>query len=222
MHLISHLLPPRLRALLGGCFTLTVLVLPASAQVVAFNSFGAGNSYSHATVWAVSGASLSGGYRGQAEFFTPSITGYLSGIELATYRVGGSALSNFYIAQDDGNGVPGTTLESFNNVANVTGLLSLNSRVKPLLQAGTQYWLCDEPATSTSYNGWYYNNQGDNNGFAFERSEWSWAFIPGPAPASGVFEIQVTPVPEPSLAGLGCLGAAGLWWRHQRRPRFAR
>lgn len=200
----------KLRTAFSG-LALAGLLVPARAQVVAFNSFGPGNTYSHATVWAVSGASLSGGYRGQAEFFTPSVAGYLSSFELATYRVSGSALSNFYIAQDNGSGVPGTNIESFVNVANITGVLTINSIVKPLLQAGTQYWLCDEPATSTSYNGWYYNNQGYDNGFAFERAEWSWAAIPGPAPSSGVFAVQVTPIPEPSVAGLVIGGAVCLW-----------
>ena len=107
--------------------------------------------------------------------------------------------------------MPGTNIESFINVANITGVLTINSIVKPLLQAGTQYWLCDEPATSTSYNGWYYNNQGYDYGFAFERSEWSWAAIPGPTVSSGVFEVQVTPVPEAGVVSLSLLGSVCLW-----------
>ena len=186
---------------------LAAAMVPAHAQVVAFNSFGTGHSYSTATVWGVSGPATSGGYRDQAEFSTPGSTGFPSSIELATCHISGSTLSNFYIAQDNGSGVPGTILETFANVVNANGLVTLNSPSKPLLQAGTQYWLCDEPATSTSYNGWYENNQGDDNGFAFERSEWSWAAIPGPTETSGAFEILETPVPEPGTVGLALLGA---------------
>jgi hypothetical protein len=182
------------------------IVVTTPAQVVVFNSFGPGNTYNSGIVWAISGASISGGYRGQAEFFTPGISGYLSSILLATYREsGGSGYSNFYIAQDNGSGIPGTILESFTNIQNANGLLTLNSTVQPLLQAGTEYWLCDEPTADNSYNGWYENNQGYANGFAFERSEWSWAAIPPPAPSSGVFRVSVTPVPEPSVTGLATL-----------------
>jgi hypothetical protein len=186
------------------------IVVPTPAQVVVFNSFGPGNTYNSGVVWAVTGASASGGYRGQAEFFTPGISGYLSSIQLATYRLGGSGLSNFYIAQDNGSGIPGTILESFTSVLNANGLLTLNSTAKPLLQAGTEYWLCDEPAAGNSDNGWYQNNQNYTNGFAFERSEWGWEAVTSHAPSSGVFRVSVTPVPEPSVTGLATLCVGGL------------
>jgi hypothetical protein len=186
------------------------IVVPTPAQVVVFNSFGPGNTYNSGIAWAVSGASSSGGYRGQAEFFTPGISGYLSSILLATHRVSGSRLSDFYIAQDNGSGTPGAILESFTNIQNANGLLTLNSTVQPLLQAGTEYWLCDEPTADNSYNGWYQNNQGYAPGFAYERSEWGWEAVPADySPNSGVFQVSVTPVPEPSVTGLatlcGCL-----------------
>jgi len=183
----------------------TGLVVPALAQVVVFNSFGPGNTYGSGIVWGVSGASVSGGYRGQAEFFTPAASGYLSSILLATYHVSGSGFSNFYIAQDNGNGIPGAILESFTDVLNAnSGLLTLTSTVRPLLQAGTEYWLCDEPAAANSYNAWYQNNQGYAPGFAFERSEWNWSAFWG-AENSGVFKVSVTPVPEPSIKGVAIL-----------------
>lgn len=187
------------------------IVVPTPAQVVVFNSFGPGNTYNSGVVWAVTGASASGGYRGQAEFFTPGISGYLSSIQLATYRLSGSGLSNFYIAQDNGSGIPGTILESFTSVLNANGLLTLNSTAKPLLQAGTEYWLCDEPAADNSYNGWYQNNQGYAPGIAFERFPWSWAAVTADhAPNSGVFQVSVTPVPEPSVTGLATLSVGCL------------
>jgi hypothetical protein len=201
-------------SLIGLISVVLDFAVPAIAQfpptvppVVAFNSFGPGNSYSTAIVWGVSGASTGGGYRGQAEFFTPSVSGYLSSFTLATDHVSGSNLSNFSIAQDNGSGAPGSILESFNNISNPNGLLTLKSVVDPLLQAGTQYWICDEPGTTTSYNGWYYNNQGQANGFAFERSQGSWSYVAPPCPASGVFQVSVVPVPEPSALAFVLTGA---------------
>lgn len=184
------------------------IVVPAGAQVVVYDSFGPGNAYNSGVVWAVSGTSTSGGYRGQAEFFAPGISGYLSSIQLATYHASGSALSNFYIAQDNGSGIPGVILEAYLNVQNVNGLLTINSTGRPLLQAGQKYWICDEPAASNSYNGWYQNSQNVINGFAFERSVWSWSAFTDTAhsPPSGVFRVSVTPVPEPATAGLLLLG----------------
>jgi len=204
--------------------TLTILalagiVVPTHAQVVVYNSFGPGNTYNSGIVWVVSGASTSGGYRGQAEFFTPGISGYLSSVQLATYRVSGSGLSNFYIAQDNGSGIPGSILESYTSVLNAAGLLTLNSIAKPLLQAGTKYWLCDEPTASNSYNGWYENNQGYANGFAFEGSQWGWSAVTPPAPSSGVFQVSVIPVPEPSVVALGIMcGCCLLLFRWRKKP----
>lgn len=193
----------------------TPVVVP---PVVVFDSFGAGNAYNHAIVWGVTGAAASGGYRGQAESFVPGVSGTLSSFTLATYRFAGSGRSDFFIAQDNGSG-PGTILESFpNTVNNANGLLTINSSGNPLLQAGVKYWLCDEPTDSTTSNGWYYNSQGQANGFAFERSQWSWSpFGPPPAvPASGVFRVSVIPVPEPSMLALVMPGAWFLISRFKR------
>jgi hypothetical protein len=190
------------------------IVISTPAQVVVFNSFGPGNTYDSGILWGISGASTSYGYRGQAEFFTPGISGYLSSILLATEREGGSGFSNFYIAQDNGSGIPGTILESFANVLNADGLLTLNSTAKPLLQAGTEYWICDEPTAGNSYNGWYQNSLGYAPGFAFERSEWDWSAVPAEhSPNSGVFQVSVTPVPEPAVTGLGALCGCLLFLR---------
>ena len=104
-------------------------------------------------------------------------------------------------------------MESWMNVQNADGLLTINSVVQPLLQAGQQYWICDEPATANSYNGWFENNQNIANGFAFERSEWSWSAITSDAPPSGVFSVGVTPVPEPSAITLTLFCAVLLTYR---------
>jgi hypothetical protein len=189
----------------------------ARAQVVVYNSFGAGNTYNSGIVWGVSGASTSGAYRGQAEFFTPSTSGNLDFVQLATFNVSGSRLSNFFIAQDNGAGAPGAILEAFTNITVPNGLLTLNSTPGVFLQAGTEYWLADEPATAASYNGWYENSQGVANGFAFERSQWSWAPIGPPAPNSGVFRVTVNPVPEPTVTALGIAsGCSLLFWRFRK------
>jgi hypothetical protein len=192
----------------------------AASPVTVFDSFGPGNSYQTTVGWGVTGTATSGGYRGQAEWFVPGTSGNLSAITLAMFTQGGSGRANFFMAQDNGSGIPGTILESYPNVLSPNGLLTLNSSSQPLLQAGSKYWLCAEPADSTTVNGWFENNQNYTPGFAFERSQWGWSAVePTHAPPSGVFRVTVTPVPEPS-----CVAFAGLCYcvvkRAFRRGKF--
>jgi hypothetical protein len=188
-----------------------------ATPVVVFNSFGPGNTYSSTVAWGVTGNATQGGYRGQAEWFVPAIPGELSSVTLATYRQSGSGRSNFFLAQDSGSS-PGTVLESFLNTANnPNGLLTLNSVARPMLQTGVKYWICDEPADTTTFNGWYENSQNYAPGFAFERSQWSWSFVGPPSvPPSGVFSVSVTAVPEPAAMVLVALGLVLRLQLHQR------
>jgi hypothetical protein len=192
---------------LTGSFT-RAAALPG--QTVIYSDFGSGLSYGTAVVWGVEGASVSGGYRGQAQFFTPSFNCTLSYIEMATYHKSGSPLSNFFLAQDDGSGAPGSIVESFTNVSTPTGLLKLNSVLDPVLTAGTQYWVCMEPGADSTLNGWFENNQNIAPTFAYERSEWGWTPFGPPSPPSGTFEVVAVPTPEPCAASLLVFGVIGL------------
>jgi hypothetical protein len=192
-----------------SCVVFTSRALPVS-PVVVFNSFGPGNTYLTTVGWGVSGASTSGGYRGQAEWFVPDISGDLDTIQLAMFRSQGSGLSNIYLSGDNG-GIPGTILESFLNVFSPGGLLTLNSTIQSFLQAGDKYWISAQPADSTTVSGWYENNQDYTPGFAFERSPGGWSAFTDTAhsPPSGVMRVSVTPVPESlgfSIVGLTFLG----------------
>jgi len=189
------------------CFLESIRPLAAAQTVVVFDSFGAGNSYNTSVAWGVSGGATSGGYRGQAEWFVPDASGNLTASTLAMFQQGGTGRVNYFMAQDNGSGIPGTILETYNNTLTPTGLLTLNSSTHPFLQAGLTYWLCAEPADSTTSNAWFENNQGRALGFAFERSQWGWSAVnPGLNLNSGVFRISVTPVPEPTTCGLVALG----------------
>ena len=154
----------------------------------------------------VGGSATAHGLQAHAEYFVPAFSGYLSQIQVGTKLLGGGdALSDFSIAQDNGSGIPGTVLESFSNVTNPNGLLTLNSVTAPLLQAGQKYWLCDEPANANSYVGWYPNNQGITNSSAIQSPPGIWQAWP-PSGANPVFSISVVPVPEPATVGLVFLG----------------
>ena len=179
---------------------------PAS-PVVVFDSIGSGSFLNVA--WGITGASTSYGYRGQAEWFVPGISGNLSSFTLGTHRFSGSGRSNFFIAADNGYG-PGAILESYPNVLNnANGLLTLASTSNPFLEGGTKYWICDEPSDNTTVNGWFENGINYFPGFAYERAQWSWNAFTDTAhsPPSGAFRVSVTPIPEPDLAALAFLAA---------------
>ncbi len=188
-----------------------IILLPAlqsatfANPVLVYDSFGSGNSYS-SVHWLVEGTSGPHGYQGHAEFFVPNISGYLDQIQVATDAnivAGGQPFSNFFIAQDNGSGVPGSILESFDNLSVPTGVLTINSVATPLLQAGQTYWLCDEPTDPGTVTGWYENNQGLTGDDAFETTgPGSWTTLGASSETDSVFSISVTPVPEPSTVGL--------------------
>jgi MYXO-CTERM domain-containing protein len=189
--------------------------------VLAYSSFGPGNAYNSGADWIIGGTNSTHGYQGHAEYFMPGISGDLYQIQLATKLLAGGGVpkSNLFIAQDNGSGIPGSILESFPNVTDINGILSINSVMTPLLQAGQKYWLCDEPVDTTTYTGWCFNNQGIVNNFASESSEWGW-YPFSPYNGSSVFSISVTPVPEPTVMGLGLLGAGlAALVQHRRRNR---
>jgi hypothetical protein len=61
---------------------------------------------------------------------------------------------------EDNNGGPGPTLETFSVpkliFTNTLGWLDLNSRQRPILKAGTKYWI---DARSPGQWYWHFNNQ---------------------------------------------------------------
>jgi hypothetical protein len=122
--------------------------------------------------------------------------------------LGGLTLSDFFVSQDNGSGLPGAVLENFPTVSVPNGVLTISSVATPLLQAGQKYWLCDEPADPNTYTGWCLNNQSITNAYAAETSPGVWFTIGSPSVASSVFSISVVPVPEPATAGLVLLGAS--------------
>jgi hypothetical protein len=197
----------------------------AQDPVYIYNSFGPGDTYDSGGGWVVAGTDgIPGGtgYLGTAEYFVPNISGCLDEIRLATFFMSGSAVSDFYIAQDNGSGIPGTILESFTDVLTPNGVLTINSVTRPLLQAGQEYWLCDEPAYPNTGTLWCLNSQGVANNFALESTEWSWYPASPDGATDAVFSISVVPVPESSTTIMVLLGAGLLVVLEWRRWKPAR
>jgi hypothetical protein len=167
-----------------------------------------GRCYSRDSAWALSGTSSGNNgaaseYRGRAEWFVPEISGRLSSIEAAIQSSGAGPL-NFSIAEDAGE-IPGRVLERFPNVqAPARGdnapLLTLKSRVHPVLRAGVKYWFCAEPARPATLAWWFPTDQSVTNNFAFDRSPSLWTSAPPgagnaqePIQRNGAFAVTLNP-----------------------------
>lgn len=211
---LSIVVVPFAAAILSPTFHFSAF---ATTPVYVYDSFGPGGSYSNLH-WLIEGSSGSEGYQGHAESFVPAISGYLSEIQLATLPETGSPNSNFSIAEDNGSGLPGTILESFNNLQNPIGFMTINSVTTPLLQAGQTYWICDQPSAANTVTSWYWNSQGltGNDAFATTGTGESWNNGGAAGTGDAVFAVTVVPIPEPSTASLILLGA-GLWMARTRR-----
>ena len=167
--------------------------------VTAFDSFGPGKTFDTSVRWAV-GMHFPG-YRGQAEWFIPKISGRLSTIEIAISSQNKDGRLNLTISEDN-SGIPGKAVESFRNISGNTrsgkmnrrvpaGVLVVESSAHPMLQAETKYWLCAEPANDAASWLWAYNNQNLANGFAFERLQGSWEAFGGSR--NGAFSVSIAP-----------------------------
>lgn len=202
----------RFTLFITAILTFAPCVQAVQPPVFVYNSFGPGNTYTTYADWGVSGASGPGGFVGHAESFVPTVSGNLEALQVAVGQLSsGTGLANFFVAANSG-GTPGVKLESFMNVlaspsSSSSLLVTMNSITQPLLQAGTTYWLCAEPAQNTTAIGWFVNNQGYSNEYAQESPPGMWTSAPVTIGANGVFDVSVIPVPEPSIVGLAILGS---------------
>jgi hypothetical protein len=142
-------------------------------------------------------------FRAQAEWFRPSASGKLGGIDLAIQSLSDGRL-NVSLARD-ADGVPGPILERFSKVlappaytkavaskllreggppSNVVpplnpepaGLL-LRSRTRPNLEAGVRYWICVEPADPNTEAFWSNTSLNVTNSCAYATSLGTWDVI---------------------------------------------
>lgn len=94
-----------------------------------------------------------------AEAFTPAVTDTLTGVRVVVFQVlgfGGDPHFNISLFSD-ANGVPGSLIEQIGTNVTANSQFSFataQSILKPILRAGTQYWLVLTPANSSTEVGW--------------------------------------------------------------------
>ncbi len=190
----------------------------AAQTLTTYSTLGEpGDTYNLNSGWLVNGsANPPEPYVGEAFAFTPSVSGYLTQLDVVISAGNGnlaSDLANVILAANNNVvNLPFGVLERFLNVP-ATGQLpynnpitTLSSSAQPFLQAGNTYWLEVEPANSTADIVVNQNSLGLLASQAQEFSASSWG-------AAGnrttfAFDVQVTPVPEPSTTALVALGIA--------------
>jgi hypothetical protein len=156
----------------------------------------------------------------QAAGFKLISSGIVSQYELALSCFSASACSSSVsnpltvALTSDKSGAPGAVIESFtlnastlttfgSSAGNTGALITLNSKLDPLLVSGSTYWL---EVTSDRNNMvvWYFNNSGDSRSSQALSLDGGVTWAGGLTPSA--FQINGTLVPEPSSIGL-VLGA---------------
>lgn len=200
---------------------LTALLVAAAVQAdVIYNNYGSGYAYDTSVGWTVSGSASEGGYQESAMAFTPTGSYTLNTITVSVGLVSGT--DGFDLAMySDASGLPGTALESWNNIA-TTGTFgdpgiteTVTDASNLLLTSGTQYWVVATPIASDLWTAWNQNSIGDTGPVAGNTGA-SWFLQPsGSSPSA--FEVTGSTVPEPATCALFALGLVGLLGKRRRR-----
>jgi MYXO-CTERM domain-containing protein len=204
---------------------------PARADVL-FSDLGPGESYNQNVGLTESGpTSLPGSVR-QPQAFTVSTNTTFDSARVAISLANGANEMDLRLYNTVG-GQPGAVLETIHVSGQMPNfgmfgsghLVTFDSVLHPLLQAGGTYWLLPFSPGNT-WAAWNFNTIGATGMTALstDPDPTSWMVLSGVS--LGAVEISGTPspAPEPSglaLAGLAAAGLAGYTWLRRRQPAVA-
>jgi hypothetical protein len=182
----------------------------ASADPVAFDNFGPGDSYSNAGRWV---GTIGPSTTDLASSFVPTQSGEIAALALALVSEYGGANTFTLSIRLDASGPNGALLwqSDFPDawIAPFGSVLDL-SIAGPAVTAGMLYWLVVETDAPTFYT-WQSNTTNDTGPIASRLDGGGWAVTPDASRSA----LRVTLVPEPGTAGLFALGLALLGVRRR-------
>jgi hypothetical protein len=176
-----------------------------------------------------------------AVFFSPSKDAFLTSLTIPFAENNSppdSNLFNFTLRADDNSGLPGTAIESWNNVAvtnalGTPGEVILTSLLNPHLLHIEEYWIVASAANDTSDGGWYPNSTqaaGNSSPDGYVQLQNDGTPFPGGPPAIHTDEngpaykvegslslTQSVPAPAAALAGIPLLSLVAISSLRKRR-----
>ena len=193
-----------------------------------FTTFGPAETFDAALPGPSVGAGVLGGFPAadggitMAAAFTPSVSGYVSRVDLGMeykydpIKASGPANLDVTMAMDQG-GLPGTAIETMQltgalgSIANAMGIVSASSAMHPFLQAGVQYWVVVAPPDlrNTTFQ-WLLTGQPNLKGLSIGRLQnapWQGRPEYTTALAFGAYGIESTG-PQPAMGTGGVVDAA--------------
>lgn len=193
--------------------------VPQAAADVLYSNFGSNDTYDLEYGWTLSyGGPLGGDAYEDAVAFT--VTGgdyYFDSADVAVNHFWGPDIVHFTLHADE-NGSPGTALDTTSS----SGVIPPGTQSSPMtgnfggniiLQNGQTYWLALRTESTDAWLSWAFNIVDDFGLRAWQLNGGPWNptyGIPGTDSERGVFRINGTPVPAPSmisiLAVVGMLG----------------
>jgi len=188
-----------------GVATILGLASVAANADIAYNNFGAGDTFNSGSNWSVDPSQY------LAMPFTSAASGSVSLVTVALF-----SSANYTASLElDNNGLnPGTVLETW-NFSGTGAAQALTGDGSASLTSGNSYWLEIDPQTANDSGAWYLNSTGASGTFLYT-SGGVWNNFNG---TLSVFRVETTPVPEPiSLSVLGA-GLIGVAFRRRRARR---
>jgi hypothetical protein len=193
--------------------------VPALADTSLYSTLGPGSTYDGTGGLYVDGTNYNGEAIGNS--FSLSSGATVTDAVLALAWVQGDHNSLTVDIESDSGGLPGGILASLTQVGTITdGLVTFDCSGPGCTLAAGAYWLVAADLDPASQYGWYYSYGDQPANIAYNSA----ASPTGPwspfAAADEAFQINGTPVPEPSsflLLGSGLAGLAGML-----RRKFAR
>lgn len=194
---------------------------------VIYSNFGPGMTFDTTSghSWTINGfLGLGTGQQAIAHQFRPSGSYTFTDAQVALLLLSGPSSIAVFLQEDSG-GLPGAVLEEI-DVIGLTAVPTVtvaNSVLRPELQDGTLYWLTVVAGAPGVRAGWSWNSIGDTStGTNFASTQGGSPVGPWTLNAGltrGAFQIDGTPVPDPSTWALLGTGLAGLLTMRRRYSR---